>query len=113
MAIVRITESLFRQLQKGFPVSQANIILDALITLENNPLKGKSIGQVSGILIKEVKYGKYRFYCITDGHTLKFGTEEELGSLLIKFVRMSEKKDQQKVINEIKKILQSLGFEGF
>lgn len=31
----------------------------------------------------------------------------------MKFVRMSEKKDQQKVIEEIKRILRSIGEEGF
>ena len=58
-----------------------------------------------------MKYGKYRFYCITDGHVLKFGTEDELAALLIKFVRMSEKKDQQHVIDEVKTVLHSLGFD--
>ncbi len=56
---------------------------------------------------------KFRFYYITDGHILKFASEDELAYLIIKFVRLSEKKDQQKIIDEIKNVLGSMGFEGF
>ena len=35
-----------------------------------------------------------------------------LSDLLIRFVRMSDKKDQQKTINEIKKILAIFGPDG-
>ena len=58
-------------------------------------------------------YKKFRFYFITDGYKVKFLKAEELKDLLMKFVRMSEKKDQQKTIEEIKHILRSLGEEGF
>jgi len=39
--------------------------------------------------------------------------EAYLIDLLIRFVRMSDKKDQQKTINEIKKILQKFGPQKF
>ena len=39
--------------------------------------------------------------------------KEDLEGLLIKFVRMSDKKSQQKVIDEIKIILRNLGDVGF
>lgn len=38
---------------------------------------------------------------------------DELNDLLIKFVRMSDKKEQQKVINGIKEILRKFGKQGF
>ena len=113
MAKVEITEKLYKQIEKTFSTSQANKLFDMLEYLEENPHKGKKLSAVSGVLIKEIKFLKYRFYCITDNHVLKFGTQEELADLLIKFIRMSEKKDQQKTINEIKDTLQSLGFQGF
>jgi hypothetical protein len=84
-----------------------------MMDLEENPHKGKPVGQVSGIVIKEIKYENYRFYFITDGFKIKMLQKEELNDLLIKFVRMSDKKDQQKVIDEIKKILRNIGDEGF
>ena len=60
-----------------------------------------------GIVIKGLKHKKCRFYFITDGYRLKVGTEDELANLLIKFVRMSEKKDRQKAIESIKSVMKS------
>ena len=84
-----------------------------MCSLKENPKKGKFIGQVGRIAIKELRYKSYRFYFITDGFKLKLLSNAELENLLIKFVRMSDKKDQQKVINEIKDILRCFGGEGF
>ena len=88
-------------------------ILELMRSLEESPHKGKPVGQVGGIIIKEIRYENYRFYFITDGFKLKMLRKEELEDLLIKFVRMSDKKTQQKVIDEIKYILRQLGEEGF
>ena len=63
--------------------------------------------------LKELKYKSFRFYFIVDGKKLKVFSKEELTDLLIKFVRMSDKKSQQKVIDEIRKILIKIGPEGF
>ena len=84
-----------------------------LDTLEDNSHKGKIVGNVGGLLIKELKYRSFRFYFIVDGKKLKVFSKEELTDLLIKFVRMSDKKSQQKVIDEIRKILIKIGPEGF
>ena len=43
----------------------------------------------------------------------KVFSKEELIDLLIRFVRMSDKKSQQKVIDEIKIFLKKFGEEGF
>jgi len=113
MAKVIITESLFIDIKKKFSGVEANKILDSFGSVGKNPHKGKTLGNVAGIAIKEIRHNKYRFYFITDGYVLKVGTEDELANLLIKFVRFSEKKNQQKVIDNIKSILKSMGFEGF
>jgi len=63
--------------------------------------------------IKELKYKNFRFYFITDGYKLKIMDESKLVDLLIRFVRMSNKKEQQKTIDEIRKILLHFGPEGF
>ncbi len=112
MAKVEIVKSLFEEIQKKFK-GEAHEVMDLLETLENNPHKGKSLGQVGGIVIKELKYKNFRFYFITDGYKLKIIDESNLIDLLIRFVRMSDKKDQQETINEIKKILVNFGPEGF
>jgi len=108
MAQVIIVLSLFKEIEMKFKGDAHNII-DLLETLEDNPNKGKLLGTVGGIVIKELKYKSFRFYFITDGFKLKFLDEEKLIDLLLRVVRMSDKKNQQKVISEIKHILLKVG----
>ena len=101
MARVEIIDSLAKEIQKKFK-GESNKIVKLLRTLEENPHKGKFVGRVSEILIKELKYKSFRFYFLVDGHKLMIYSKEELANLLIKIVRMSDKKSQQETINEIK-----------
>jgi len=112
MAKVIITKKLEEEVNKLFKKESIKIF-ELMKGLEENPYKGKAVGQVEGIVIKELKYGTYRFYFVTDGFKIKMLKKEELSDLLIKFVRMSDKKEQQKVIDEIKNILRNLGERGF
>ena len=112
MAKIEIISSLFEEIQKKFKGESHNII-DLLESLEKNPTKGKLLGQVGGMVIKEIRYKSFRFYFITDGYKLKVMDEQSLADLLIRFVRMSDKKDQQKVIDEIKLILSTFGERDF
>ena len=112
MAKVEIVESLFIEINKKFKQESIKV-LQHLKSLESSPHKGKLLGNVGGIVIKELKYKNYRFYFITDGFKLKCLREEDLIDLLLRFVRISDKKNQQKTINEIKHILQTIGPKGF
>ncbi|MAH03883.1 hypothetical protein CMI39_03815 [Candidatus Pacearchaeota archaeon] len=112
MAKVEIVSSLFKEIKKKFK-GEAHKIIDLIESLEKNPKKGKLLGIIKGIAIKELKYKNFRFYFIADGFKLKIFSREELADLLIKFVRMSNKKYQQKTINEIKNILKCFGSEWF
>ena len=112
MAKVIITEKLEKEINKKFKRESIEI-LELIYSLEDNPKKGKPLGNVGNIIIKELKYKSFRFYFITDGFKLKLLKSEELTDLLIKFVRMSDKNSQQKTINEIRKVLRDLGGEGF
>ena len=112
MAKVIITRSLEEEINKIFK-KESTKIFESLRDLENNPHKGKPLGQVAGIVIKELRHESFRFYFITDGFKLKMFQKDELNDLLIKFVRMSDKKTQQKTIDEIKIILRNIGEEGF
>ena len=112
MAKVEIVESLFNAIEKKFK-GEAHEIVDLLETLENNPKKGKFLGEVGGIAVKELKYKKFRFYFVTDGYKVNFLDIKDLHDLLIKFVRMSDKKSQQKTIDEIKDVLIKTGAGGF
>lgn len=112
MARVEITISLAKEIEKKFK-SKSKEIIKLLRNLEKNPHKGKPIGHIGGLLIKELKYESFRFYFIVDGNKLKVFSENELKDLLIMFVRMSDKDSQQKVIEEIKHVLRTIGVEGF
>ncbi|MCX6749317.1 MAG: hypothetical protein NTW17_01050 [Candidatus Pacearchaeota archaeon] len=112
MAKVEIVRALFQEIQDKFK-GDSHKIIDLLETLEKNPHKGRLLGNVGGIVIKELKYEGFRFYFITDGFKLKVMNELVLTDLLIKFVRMSNKKTQQKTIEEIKDILRKFGEAGF
>ena len=112
MAEVIITESLKDEILKKFK-EESKKIFRLMYSLKKNPKKGKEIGQVRGIIIKELKYEKFRFYFITKGFEVKFLGIKDLQNLVIKFIKMSDKKSQQKVIEEIKDILRKLDKEGF
>ena len=112
MAKVIFTKRLEEEINKIFK-KESTKIFESMRELENNPHKGKPLGQVGGIVIKEIRRESYRFYFITDGFKLKMLQKEELTDLLIKFVRISDKKAQQKTIDEIKDILRKIGEEGF
>jgi hypothetical protein len=112
MAKVIITESLEKEIDKKFGGESVDIF-GLMNSLNENPKKGKEIAHVGSIVIKELKYKSFRFYFITDSYKVKFLQVNELKDLIIKFVRMSDKKSQQKVIDEIKNILRLLGNGGF
>ncbi len=112
MAEVIITESLKKEIYKKFK-EESKKIFKLIYSLKENPKKGKELGQVQGLLIKELKYKNFRFYFLMQGYLLKILGIDDLKELVIKFVRMSNKKDQQKTIDEIKDILRNLGEQGF
>jgi len=112
MAKVIIAESLEKEINRKFK-HESITIFKLMLELEENPKKGKLVGVIGKVVIKEIKYNKFRFYFITDGYKVKFLLAKELKDLIIKFVRMSNKKDQQKTIKEIKTVLRKLGEEGF
>lgn len=112
MAKVVITKKLEEEINKKFKKESIKIFA-LMYSLRESPHKGKAVGQVGGIVIKEIRYGGYRFYFITDGFKIKLLGKDELNGLLIKFVRMSDKKTQQKVIDEIKEILRKFGEKRF
>lgn len=112
MVKVEIVPSLEQEIYSYFKAESLDV-LEHLKSLENSPAKGKTLGHVGGILIKELRYKGFRFYFITDANKLRIFSQASLSELLMRFVRMSDKKDQQKTIDEIKHILRKTDFSGF
>jgi len=113
MVKVEILKSLVLEIKKKFSKKEANKIIDLMQNLEEHPKKGKLLGNAGGIVIKEIKYRNFRFYFIADGYKLKFLDEKEVVDLLLRFVRMSDKKRQKKTIDEIREILRTIEPYGF
>lgn len=113
MVRIEIAVSLVEEIQKTFDRHEANTVLDLIESVKDNPQKGKRIGSFGSLLIKELKYKKYRFYFLTDGKDLRFLSEKDMVDRLLRFVRMSDKKTQQKTIDEIRRILRTIGPDGF
>jgi hypothetical protein len=112
MAKVEIVESLFEEIEKTFK-GRATLVFDLMEDLAEHPHKGKPLGAVGAMVVKEIRFEGFRLHFITDGHALKFLDEAQLVELLIRFVRMSDKKRQQQTIDEIKQVLRMIGPKGF
>ncbi len=112
MAKVEIAENLKEEIFRKFK-GESNKIFNLMYSLKDNPKKGKYVGQIGRIVIKELKYKSFRFYFVTNGYQLRILNIEKLSDLLIKFVRMSDKKSQQKTIDEIKHVLRKFRTDGF
>lgn len=112
MVKVIILEELKQEILKRFK-GESRTIFRQMSSLIDNPKKGKLLGCVGEIIIKEIKHKSFRFYYITDGESMKILDQQKLTNILITFVRMSDKKNQQKIINEIKEILIKIGPMGF
>ncbi len=112
MAKVEVAPSLYEEIRKKFK-HQSVEVLEHLKSLESSPHRGKFLGTVGGVVIKELKYEGFRFYFVTDGFKLQCYDPEKLVNLLLRFVRMSYKRHQQQTINEIKLVLNTIGAGGF
>ena len=82
-------------------------------SLQENPHKGKVLGIVGNMSVRELRYRNFRIYFIIDSHKLILFSKNQIQDLLIRFVRMSDKNNQQKTIDEIKAILKQIGQKDF
>jgi len=87
MAKVEIINSLEEEIFKKFK-GESITVFKLLKSLEENPKKGKFLGQFAGFAVKELKYKNFRFYFIAEGHKLNVLSKEELVDLLMRFVRI-------------------------
>jgi hypothetical protein len=112
MVKVEIVEPLYNEILKKFK-KESVTVLQHLKSLEESPKSGKLLGAVGNVLIKELKHKGFRFYFLVDGFRLKLMSKDGLVDLLMRFVRMSDKKYQQEAIEHIKTVLRKIGPGGF
>lgn len=102
-----ISKSLRNDIYKKFKKESLKIY-NLIETVRENPYKGKYLGKVSTLIIKELKYKNFRLYYLIDENKLILFKKEEIEELLVKFIALSTKNDQQKTINKIKLILERI-----
>lgn len=114
MIKIKISPILVKLIKKTFK-QKAKSVFGCMDTLKKNPSKGDLIAQIDGIQLREIRYDSlFRFYYFSNLELIKILDKDELSMILIKFEAMSKKdKDQQKVINTLKKDLKKYGFEYF
>lgn len=71
-------------------------------SLENNSSKGKSLFIFKGIELKELKYKSFRFYFIKEENKITVFSDDNIDSVILTFLDMSKKDDQQKIIDSLK-----------
>jgi hypothetical protein len=111
MAIVKISKRLEEEIHSKFRGESVEVF-QLIYSLKENPRKGKDIGFVGNVLIRELKYKSFRFFFITDRYKVLVMLKDDLDDLIIKVIRMAKKgREQQKVIDEIKTMLKKFGDE--
>ena len=102
-----IIKSLRDEIYKKFKKDSLKIY-NLINSVKENPDKGKYLGKISNIILKELKYKNFIFYFIIEEDKIILYRREDIKELLVKFIEMSNKNKQQETINKIKLILKNL-----
>ena len=108
MVIVIIEKSLVKKLEKKFKPKELKEIKSLFLSLQENPFQGDLLYTFGSFVLKEKKYKSFRFYFIHSHKILIIKDIDNLKDEIIKFIEMSKKNDQQKVIDKLKEMLKSL-----
>ena len=74
------------------------------------PTDGKHLALIKDVELKEKILKTFRFYFVQKRNKIKVMTEQELKKHIIKFIKISKKNDQSKVIEKLKKDLKENNF---
>jgi len=102
-----VPKELRNKIQKLFKGNSSKVY-KKILSLKENPNKGKFLFRLDTLILKELKYESFRFYFIIDGNKLFLFNEDQLEEILIEFLALSKKNDQEKTIKEIKEVLKML-----
>lgn len=105
MVVVRIDNSLIKKLEKKFKSNELKDIKRLFFSLQENPFQGDLLYTFGAFVLKEKKYKSFRFYFIHSKKILIIKDVDELKDEIIRFLEMSKKNNQQKVIDKLKEML--------
>lgn len=106
--VVEFSKNFLKELQKYATKSQAESLVKKLA--KTSPSDGDYVALIGNIIIREKRNATLRFYFIVQNTIKHVITKDELNDMLVKFVALSKKNNQQKVIDTLKKDLQKFGF---
>jgi hypothetical protein len=107
--VVEFSRQFIKELKKHSSKSEAkNLVKKLALT---SPSEGDFVALIANIVIREKRLKSFRFYFIVQDTKKHVLTKEELRDLIIKFVALSKKNNQQQVINKLKEDLKKFGFQ--
>ena len=108
MVVVRIDDSLVKKLEKKFKPTDLKEIKKLFFSLQENPFQGDLLYTFGSFVLKEKKYKTFRFYFIHSKTILIIKDVDKLKDEIIRFIEMSKKNDQKRVIDKLKGMLKEL-----
>lgn len=108
MVIVRIDDSLIKKLEKRFNKKELKELKRVFMSLQENPYQGDLIYAFGNFVLKEKKYKTFRFYFLHSRKILIIKDVARLKDEIIRFIEMSKKNNQQKIIDKLKKMMNKL-----
>lgn len=113
MIKIKVSPVLVKKIKKTFK-TKSKKVFRAMNELNEHPNKGKLIASIGLVELRELKYENvFHLYFFTNEQLVKVLDEDELQAILIKFVEMSKKKEQQEIIDMLKVDLKKYGFDWF
>ncbi len=108
MVKVRIDDGLIKKLERKFGRADLKSIHKMFLSLEDNPLQGDMLKAFGAIVLKEIRYKSFRFYFLHSKDLLIIKDPARLRDEIIRFIDMSKKNDQQRVIYGLKDMLKRI-----
>jgi len=112
MIRIVVTKELRNKIFKIFK-RESKKVYKLLFSLKENPNKGKLLATIGTMHLKELRYKSFRLFFIMNRNELHLFNEKKFKELLIKFISMSKKNNQQKTIDEIRQVLEKIREEEF
>ncbi len=106
--VVEFSKKFIKSLQKVVSQAEAKRLVRKLSS--TSPSDGDFVTMVSGIVIREKRLKTFRFYFIFENAKKHVVSLDELKDLIIQFVALSKKNNQQHVIDKLKDDLSRFGF---
>ncbi len=107
--VVEFSKQFIKELKKYSSKTQAKTIVKKLAS--STPSDGDFVALIANIVVREKRLKSFRFYFIVKDEQKQVVSTEELKNMIIKFVALSKKNNQQQVIDKLKEDLKNFGFK--